>query len=179
MTPAGAFAFYPEGSQAGVDMAKSIGGPANLTTWAPQGRVITAPPMAGTYVSRAALMVAKLPALRGPPQDPTFATLYAHLSGRAAGSSALAATTSRKARISVFSKSVCFPDCVCVVCVHPLHHFILAQASDDTLTSFTFVGPMFTTNKTYGQMNADIVWVNTSVQVSAGWHARAHGRAIR
>lgn len=47
VTPAGAFAFYPEGSQAGVDMARSIGGTVNLTMWAPQGRVITAPSMAG------------------------------------------------------------------------------------------------------------------------------------
>lgn len=40
----------------------------------------------------------------------------------------------------------------------------LFQASDDTLSNFTFVGSMYSTNITYGQMNSDIVWVNTSVQ---------------
>ena len=40
----------------------------------------------------------------------------------------------------------------------------LFQASDSTLNNFTYIGPMYSTNITYGQMNTDIVWVNTSVQ---------------
>jgi len=47
VTPSGVFAFYPEGSQGGIDFAPSTD-EANLTSWAPKGRVITAPAMAGS-----------------------------------------------------------------------------------------------------------------------------------
>jgi hypothetical protein len=46
VTPSGTYAFYPDGSQAGVDMARSTDA-ANLTTWAAGARVIAAPGMAG------------------------------------------------------------------------------------------------------------------------------------
>ena len=118
VTPAGAFAFYPEGSQQGVDMAVSTDA-AGLSTWSPKGRVITAPAMAGSNF-----------------RDPLRAFQW----------------TDGKWYVGVGCNNQSKSADLC-----------LFQAADDTLSSFSFVGPMFTAYETYGQMDGDIVWRNVSV----------------
>ena len=122
VTPSGTYAFFPEGSQAGIDMAPSTD-PANLTTWGKGGRVIAAPQMAG-----------------GNFRDPLRAF---HWPGDGNWYVGVGCNNQSK------TADLC-----------------LFQAADDSLAQFTFVGSMFTAEKTLGRMVNGGVWKNDSVQAT-------------